>query len=92
MYLGYTTIKQWHQRQQKNTNRSLKVYAIVCDNCSNLFFRCSKTLDKNRLNDWVRHYCGHCEDTYKLAQKDSATRKRTLKHDASSTTPISRLR
>jgi len=92
MYIGYTFIKQWHQRQQKATKRSLQVYAVVCDNCSSLFFRCSKTLSKNRLNNWVKHYCGHCGDSYKLAQRDSANRKRTLKYDASSTVPISRLR
>jgi len=92
MYLGYTFIKQWHQRQQKSVKRNLQVYALMCDNCFNLFLRSSKNISKSRLNRWVNHYCGSCGDVYKLAQKDSALRKRTLKYDASSTMPINRLR
>ena len=92
MYLGYTFIKQWHRRKGFATKRSLQVYALLCDNCSSLFLRSSKDISTSRLNKWVNHYCGCCGDVYKLAQKDSALRKRTLKYDASSTVPISRLR
>lgn len=48
-------------------------------------------MDARRTKHGYKHYCGHCEDLYKLAQKDCAERKRILNHDASSTVPISRL-
>ena len=92
MYLGYTYIKQWHQRLQKATHRRLQIFALICDNCHNMILKSSSELNKSQRNGYVKHYCGLCGDVYKLAQKDSALRKRTLKHDASSTVSISSLR
>ena len=91
MYVGYTFIKQKHQRHKSVLCRTTRVYALLCDHCASLFFRSTKTIGVKRLTGDYPHYCGYCENKYKLAQKDSAKRKRNLKHDASSTVPISRL-
>lgn len=91
MYIGHTFITQKFQRGMSMLGRSIRVYAFLCDHCTSLFFRNSKTMDNRRLNNNYKHYCGHCGSYHKLAQRDSAKRKRILKHDASSTLPINRL-
>lgn len=91
MYVGYTFINQKHRRHKSVLCRTTKVFALLCDHCTSLFFRSTKTMHQRRLSDGYTHYCGYCENKHKLAQRDSAKRKRNLNHDASSTVPISRL-
>ena len=68
-------------------SREKSIAVLRCDNCSTIFHRDLKHMDRKRLSNNYFHVCPDC-DAKRYAQKKGIDRKKIWDMPASSTLPV----